>query len=161
MVTFKFFARAAGLGALAGLRTFTPPAVLSHAARRNRISLRRSPVAFLGSKAATNSLTGLAVGELVGDKLPFMPSRLAAEGLVARMASGALCGTAVVASSGPRKRRSLAAGAAVGAASAVAGAFAGYHLRRWLGRRLNVPDPAIAVVEDMVAIGGSLALSTR
>ncbi len=57
-----------------------------------------------------------------------------------------------------RDSNALLAGAAVGAVAAIAGAFAGYHLRRQLGQWLNVPDPAIAVVEDMIAVAGSIAL---
>jgi uncharacterized membrane protein len=154
----RTLALAAGLGALAGLRTFTPPSVLSQAAHRNLLPLRRTPLRFLRSAASANTLAALAAGELVGDKLPFTPSRLAPAGLTARFASGALCGAALMGAHRNRDRNALLAGAAVGAAAAIAGAFAGYHLRRQLGQRLNVPDPAVAVVEDMIAVAGSIAL---
>lgn len=157
----KTLALAAGLGALAGLRTFTPPSVVSQAARHNLLPLRRSPLKFLRSAGASNTLAALAAGELVGDKLPFMPSRLEPGGLVGRMASGALCGAAVVAASRNRDSGALAAGAALGAVAAIAGAFAGYHLRRQLGQKLDIPDPAIAVIEDLIAVGGSIALVRR
>jgi uncharacterized membrane protein len=154
----KTLALAAGIGALAGLRTFTPPSVVSQAARRNLLPLRRSPLRFLRSAASANTLAALAAGELVGDKLPFMPSRLKPEGLTARCTSGALCGAALMTAHRNRDHKALVAGAAVGALAAIAGAFAGYYLRRQLGQRLNAPDPAIAVVEDMIAVAGSIAL---
>jgi uncharacterized membrane protein len=157
----RTLALAAGLGALAGLRTFTPPSIVSQAARRNLLPLRHSPLKFLRSAASANTFAALAAGELVGDKLPFMPSRLEPGGLAGRMATGALCGAAMVAASRNRNGGAIATGAALGAVAAIAGAFAGYHLRRQLGQKLDIPDPAIAVIEDMVALGGSIALVRR
>lgn len=157
----KTLALAAGLGALAGLRTFTAPSVVSQAASRNLLPLRRTPLRFLRSAATAHTLSALAAGELVCDKLPFMPSRLAPEGLTARFASGALCGAALMAAHRNRDSNALAVGAATGAVAAIAGAFAGHYLRRQIGQKLNVPDPAIAVVEDMIAVGGSIALVRR
>jgi uncharacterized membrane protein len=157
----KTLALAAGIGALAGLRTFTPPSVVSQAARRNLLPLRRSPLRFLRSAASANTFAALAAGELVGDKLPFMPSRLKPEALTARFASGALCGAALMAAHRNRDHNALLAGAVVGALAAIAGAFAGYHFRRQLGQKLNVGDPAIAVIEDMIAVAGSVALVRR
>lgn len=84
-----------------------------------------------------------AVAELVADKLPQMPSRTSARGLAGRLSSSGACGLAVAGRGG----------AAVAGASAVAGAFGGFHARRWLGRRTGWPDAACAVVEDGVAIG--------
>jgi uncharacterized membrane protein len=45
--------------------------------------------------------------------------------------------------------------------AAIAGAFAGYHVRRQLSMKLNVPDSAVAVVEDMLAIGGAVVIVSR
>jgi uncharacterized membrane protein len=156
-------ARSATLGALAGLRAFTPPAILSQAAHRNLIPIRRSPMRLLRTSTAANLLALFAVGELVGDKLPFTPSRLELAPLAFRTASGAICGS-VISWSGSRGRRGAkpaALGALVGGLAALAGAFAGFHLRQATAQRFGVPDPAIAVVEDMVAIAGSIAIIAR
>jgi uncharacterized membrane protein len=48
----------------------------------------------------------------------------------------------------------------MGGFGAVIGAFGGYEARVRLVRRLRVPDAAIAIPEDLVAIGlGLLAVS--
>ncbi len=67
----------------------------------------------------------------------------------------------MVAATRERHSKLLATGAVLGAVGAIAGAFAGYHLRRELGKRLDIPDPAVAIVEDMIAVGGSIALVRR
>jgi uncharacterized membrane protein len=160
MNSFNTLALAAGIGALAGLRTFTPPAVVSQAASHSLIPLRRSRVAFLRSSSTANTITALAIGELVADKLPSMPSRLEAGALTARAASGAVCGAAI-ASARLSSGRTIAAGAVLGVLAAMAGAYAGYHVRRQISMKLNVPDPGLAVVEDMLAIGASAAIVSR
>jgi uncharacterized membrane protein len=151
MNTPKVLALSAAVGALAGLRAFTPPAVLSHAVRRN-VLLRRSPLKLLATARLSKGLTSMAAGELVTDKLPFTPSRLKSGPLAARMASGAVCGTALCISA----RESVGKGAALGAVGALAGALAGYHLRQRLDREM--PDFTVALVEDAIAVGGSIAV---
>jgi uncharacterized membrane protein len=160
MNSLNTLALAAGIGALAGLRTFTPPAVVSHAARRSLVPLRRSRLRFLRSSGAANTIAALAIGELVADKLPSMPSRLEAGALTARAASGAVCGAAI-ASARRSSGKTIAAGAVLGGLAALAGACTGYHVRRQLSLKLNVPDPAVAVVEDILAIGASAAIVSR
>jgi uncharacterized membrane protein len=52
-------------------------------------------------------------------------------------------------------------GAVLGGVGAVAGAFAGYRARVGLVRSLHVPDFAIAIPEDLLAIGLGWLLATR
>jgi uncharacterized membrane protein len=52
-------------------------------------------------------------------------------------------------------------GALSGAIGAIAGAFGGYQARVNLVRGLHVPDAAIAIPEDLVAIGLGLLLVSR
>lgn len=144
-------ARAFGIGLVAGLRSMTAPAAVIRAARRNPRALRRSNLSFLSSPPAATVMSVLAVGELVADKLPIIPSRLSPPSLVTRLVSGALSGAAVSAVA----RNSAAKGALVGAAGAITAAFAGYHLRRLAGSQLHLPDVAIAPVEDLLAVGGA------
>jgi len=89
--------------------------------------------------------------------LPSTPSRTAPPGLIARILTGGLS-AAVVAAAGGRDAR---IGAALGALGGVAGAFGGYQLRTGLVRALRVPDFVIAILEDIVAIGGGLFLVSR
>ena len=142
------------VGALAGLRTFTPPAVLSRKYRRRCLLPRKNVLTLLAVSKVASSLTRLAAGELLADKFPFTPSRLKPGPLAARIASGAVCGAAITASAG----QSIKDGATLGALGALAGSLAGYHLRRNL--RQDFPDLAIAVAEDIIAIGGSFAIAS-
>ena len=149
----KVLALSALIGVLAGLRTFTPPAVLSQVVKRRHLPLQRSPLGMLAAVKLSKSLTKIAAGELVTDKLPFTPSRLKPGPLSARMLSGALCGAALCVSA----KEPFEKGAALGALGALAGSYAGYYLRQRLDR--DYSDIAVALAEDAVAIGGSIAIS--
>jgi uncharacterized membrane protein len=52
-------------------------------------------------------------------------------------------------------------GACLGAIGGIAGAFGGYWVRTGVVRALKVPDFAVAVVEDLVAIAGAVFLVMR
>jgi uncharacterized membrane protein len=155
MSSDRVLALAAGIGVIAGLRTFSAPAAVSWAAHRRSLPLNDTPFQFLSSAPASLVLSALALAELVGDKLPSTPNRTAAGPLIARALSGALCGAALCAAA----KRPIAEGAVCGVLGAMAGAFAGYEIRRRLGRELQAPDAAIAVVEDALAIGGGLSIA--
>ena len=81
-------AHAAGLGAIAGLRSMTAPALLSRRLRRrrlwHRLRSRSALVLLLATRPAGTALTVLAAGELVADKLPFVPARTEFPSLVGR-----------------------------------------------------------------------------
>ncbi len=146
-----------GIGVVAGLRSLTAPAIVAWTAYLGWINIHGSPVAFMGSVWAVGIFTLLAVGEIVADKLPATPSRTAPVGLGARVVTGALSG-ACLAVAGDA---SLWLGALAGAAGGVAGAFAGHRARVGLVRALHVPDFAIAIPEDLIAIGLGLFLASR
>jgi uncharacterized membrane protein len=125
------------LGLIAGLRTFTAPAVLW-------LIRHRTPAAYV--------LGALALAEYAGDLHPNAPPRTKAVGLVARLFSGAFCGWAVTSSAGG----SVALGAAVGALGALVGAYLGLAARmRAVGFIGRVPA---ALTEDAVAILGAVAV---
>jgi uncharacterized membrane protein len=142
-------ARAAGMGAVAGLRSMAAPAALGRAIFAGRIrSLERTPFAALGHPALSRALQALAVGEILADKLSVVPSRTAPGPLVGRAASGALAGAAIFVSEGHR----ATAGGALGAAAAIAAAFGGERLRALVGEKTGLPDPLVALVEDAVVL---------
>jgi uncharacterized membrane protein len=143
------FALAVGIGIVAGLRSLTAPAVTSWAAHLGGLDLHGSPLAFMGSTAAVAMFSLLAIVEFVGDVLPKTPRRTAPGPLIARIIMGGLCGACLCASA----NRSLFAGAVLGGIGAVIGAFSGYEARKRLVNRLKVKDAAIAIPEDLVAIG--------
>ena len=145
------------IGVVAGLRCLTPPAVVAWAAHIGWINLHGSPLAFMGSGGAAATFTILAFVELVADKLPRTPSRTAPAGLSARIVTGALTGACLGIAAG----LALWPGALAGAIGGIAGGFAGYHARVGLVRMLHAPDFAIAIPEDLIAIGFGLLLVSR
>jgi uncharacterized membrane protein len=146
-----------GIGVVAGLRSLTAPAVVAWAAQLGWLDLHGSALGFMGSKWSVAIFTVLAVVEFVGDQLPTTPPRTGAVGLSARIVTGGLCGACLAIAGGA----GLWFGAIIGAIGGVAGAFGGYQARVGLVRGLRVPDFAIAVPEDIVAIGAGLFLASR
>lgn len=146
-----------GIGVVTGLRSMTAPAVVAWAAHLGWIHLSGSPLAFMGSAWAVGIFTVGGLGEFVADKLPTTRARTAAVGLTARIVIGLLTGACL----GVARGASYWLGALIGAIGAIAGAFGGYQARVRLVRGLHVPDAAIALPEDLVAIGLGLLLVSR
>ena len=145
------------IGIVSGMRSLTAPAVTAWAARRDWLNLAGTRLAFMGSTAAVAIFTVLAILELIADKLPSTPSRTAPVGLIARFLGGALAGSCVGVSTG----QAPLYGAILGAAGGLAGAFAGFQWRTGLVKALKVPDFAIALLEDVIAIGAGFFIVTR
>ncbi len=146
-----------GIGVVAGLRSFTAPAVVAWAARLGWINLAGSSLAFMGSIWAAVIFTVAALGEFVWDQLPVATPRTDAPGLTARILTGLLTGACL----GIAGNASPWLAGLFGATGAVAGAFGGYHARAGLVRALRAPDFAVATPEDLVAIGLGVLLVTR
>ena len=140
------------LGAVAGLRSMTAPAVVAWAAHVGPLQLDGTPLALLASAPARYLLLAAMIGELVADKLPFTPNRTRAGPFVGRLISGALSGGALAAGVG----QSLVAGAVAGALGAAAGTLGGFRARTGLVRALGTPDYVVALAEDAVAVGTAL-----
>jgi uncharacterized membrane protein len=141
------------IGVLAGLRSVTAPAATAWAGYLGWLRLER-PLSLLGSLPAALILTVLAVGELVIDKLPRTPNRTAPLGVIARMISGGVAGACIASSGG----FAVLAGAALGAAGGIAGCFGGFYARTRLAKAMSGRGVIIALVEDLVAVAGSLIL---
>lgn len=146
-----------GIGVVAGLRSLTAPAIAAWAAHLKWLNLQGTPFVFMASSVAVAIFVLLAIVELVADKLPSTPSRTAPPGLIARILLGGLSGAVIAAAAS----MAFALGAVLGAIGGVAGAFAGYQVRTRLVKALKVPDFVIAIVEDVVAIGGGLWIASR
>jgi uncharacterized membrane protein len=144
---------ALGIGTVAGLRTLAAPAVLAWAAKRRWIRLGNSPFATIISAKASKRITDFAVSELIADKLPFTPSRLKPGPFAARIVSGAVCGATIYGV----VKQPLEEGAVLGGLGAIAGAFAGYHMRRKLSH--NLPELGVALLEDALAISGGILVT--
>jgi uncharacterized membrane protein len=135
------------LGAATGLRSQIAVATLVVRGDAGLPAALRHPWAPRVAVAA-------AGGELIADKLPSTPSRLAPSGLVPRVVLGAL---AAGLHARTRGAASLPA-AAIGASAAAVAARLGHDLRAVLSKR--APTLA-ATVEDEAALGLAIAGATR
>ena len=141
------------LGGANGCRTMTPIAVLCWFAYTGHLHVAGTWAFWTANVISAIVFTLFALGEYIGDKLPQTPNRIAPGPLGARIVFGGLVGTIVVTS----LHLPLIAGFALGAISAIVGAFLGFHLRRFLTVGLGLPDFPIALAEDAVTIGLSVA----
>lgn len=150
--------RALVLGIAGGLRSFTPLAavVATHDDAPSDRGWRRWPVlrGSLGRKA----VTAMAAAELVGDKLPGIPSRLSAPALLGRVGAAALAGAALGADARPGR---ALRGAVLAGAGAVVGAVGGYWCRRAIVGATSLPDTTVALLEDAAAIALSRSAAQR
>ena len=129
-----------GIGAVCGLRTMTGPASVLQASKNGWARV----------------LPLLAVGELIADKLPNIPSRTSPPALAARAVSGAICGWLLATAD----RESGPLGATLGIAGAVAGSYLGSAYRA-AAAKAHIPDLIPALFEDAVAGTAGLALARR
>jgi len=157
MSTNLVLALAFGIGVIAGLRALTAPAVATWAAHLRWINLEGTHLSFMSSIPAVAIFTLAAVAELVNDKLPKTPPRTAPPGFIARIVMGGLAAATLSVGGGA----SWVVGTLLGVIGAIVGTFAGYHIRKAIVAGLHSPDFVIALVEDVVAIGGGLFLASR
>lgn len=144
-----YIARALTLGFVAGLRSQMPNAALALAHGDAPRSARWTGwIPFRWPLARKLMLLG-AAGEIVGDKLPGTPSRIASNPLAGRIVFGAFAGAA--AGSERKGMAPILTGSVLGGIGAVAGSFGGYHARRWIVAASGVPDLPIAIAEDATA----------
>ena len=129
--------RALGIGALSGSRSMLGPAVVAQSA---------------ASPPLRTLLSVFAAGELVADKTSMVGARTDALPLTGRLMLGAAAAVASV------KRHRLQA-AFVGAAGALASAYACFRLRRWATTRLRIPNVVAGMMEDAAALGAGSMLT--
>ena len=146
-----------GIGVVSGLRTFTGPAAVVWAAHLGWINLSGTPLAFMGSTWALVLFTILALLEYVGDQLPSTPARTSPMQLGARLVLGVLAGISLAAAGGA----SLLLGAICAVVGVLVGTYGGYNARAALVRSLKVPDIAVGVPEDLIAIALGLFVVSR
>jgi len=144
------------IGLFGGLRSMTAPAATAWAVHLGWLRLER-PLALIGSLPSVIVFTLLALVEYIVDKLPKTPARTKPPGLIARIVFGGLCGSCVAAAGS----ETAVLGAMLGAIGGIVGCFGGYQARTRLVKALGVKDFYVAVVEDLVAIAGSLWVVSR
>lgn len=145
------------IGVIAGLRAFTAPTVVCWAAHLGWINLHGSHLAFLGSIITVVIVTLLAIFELVNDKLPKTPNRTTPGPLGFRILTGGLSGAALAIAGG----QGVLLGAIIAVVGALVGTFGGYQVRHQIVTLLKVKDIFVALLEDLIAIGGGLLIVSR
>ena len=137
---------AAGLGAATGLRSMTGLALASRELAGRPAGHADALRDWLADDTVSYVLTGLAIGEIVADKLPELPDRVDPAPLAAR----GIIGAAIGALAGGEEH--WVAGAVLGAVASVASAWVGWAVRKEAGWATGLPDPLIAVIEDAIAV---------
>lgn len=141
--------RAAQLGAASGLRSMAAPSQLSAHLAGSSSSGALGPIGDLLTRGPIRSLLQMAaLGEMIVDKLPTVPDRIEPGPLAGRAFLGGAAGGVYARLHGESPSIAVLAGGV----AAVAGAFAGYHLRRSLVHDVGLPDLLVALCEDAVAI---------
>jgi uncharacterized membrane protein len=153
MTHFYVLLLALGIGVIAGLRSFTAPAVVSWAAALHWINLTGTWASWVGNWITVGIFTVLALGELFLDKQPKTPPRTAPPSFIARIVAGGFAG-AVIGTAWGVTWSALGAGVI----GAVVGTVVGYQARGRLAGKAG-RDLPIALLEDIVAIGGGFAIA--
>ncbi len=111
----------------------------------------------MGSIIAVAIFTLAAIGELVNDKLPKTGPRTAPPSVVIRCVMGALCGAAFAIAGA----HGWTLGAVIGIVGALVGTFGGYQVRHQIVTGAKIKDLPIALIEDVIAVGGGFLIASR
>ena len=95
MTHFYVLLLALGIGVIAGLRTFTAPAVVAWAAVLHWINLNGTWASWVGNIITAIVFTLLAIGELFLDQQPKTPPRTAPPAFIGRILFGGFAGAVV------------------------------------------------------------------
>ena len=140
------------LGIATGMRTMTPIAILCWFAYLGDLSVDGTWAGWTAKLTTVVIFSVLAVGELVWDKLPWVPARTMPTSLLVRIVFGGLVGA--IAATG--LEGAAIEGVILGGLGAILGACAGYHIRRALVEEAGWRDWTIAISEDVLAIVGAV-----
>ncbi|MFL6374109.1 MAG: DUF4126 family protein [Pyrinomonadaceae bacterium] len=142
-----------GIGLVAGLRSMTPPAVVSWAAFMGWINVTDGPFWFLASWPVLVLLTAWAVFELVLDKTSKIGPRTEPLGLIFRAVTSGFCGAVLSSSAG----MGYGIGLVFGWLGGAIGTYGGYHCRKSIIEQTSLRDLQAALAEDVIAISLGVA----
>jgi uncharacterized membrane protein len=144
-----------GFATLAGMRSMSAPAFLSHyLSRQPGSGLSGSALRFMQKPLTASLFKVVAAGEIVADKLPSTPDRTAPPVLLGRLLSGALVGAAWYKS----RHGSAIGGGILGGLVAVGATFVSYALRMGISKQTDAPVALVGVGEDALVLAGGTAL---
>ncbi len=143
-VSEKLVSRALLLGVMSGMRSMAGLATISRRAAEHPRKFKNTIFAPLASENVANLASLAQIGEIIADKMPFVPNRIAPLPLLGRFLLGGISGAVVYAEG----KESPLSGAVLGGLSAVASTFVFYFLRRNVAKLLHLPDLPVALAED-------------
>ena len=146
------FKKALVLGVISGMRT----SATLHFTRSlvSDSNTKSGIVRFFQKKQVLPGVGLLGVTELIVDKLPQTPDRIAKGGPAIKAGTAALCGAAVYQAEG----KNAVAGAVIASLAAVASTYSFFYLRKALCKKTGIADPFIGMAEDALAIAAGMAL---
>lgn len=134
-----------GLGIIAGIRAMAALSMLSeHLVKHPSKKLARTPLNFLQTRKAADVFKLLAAGEVLSDKLPFMPPRIKPTPLMARGLAGLIIGATLIST----KSKAIGKGATLGLAAAIASSYIFYFLRKKPSEAGTLPNAIWGTMED-------------
>ncbi len=152
--------KAIRLGVITGIRSMSGAAILStQLAEQQSEALQETPLKWLASPQASRVLQVMAVGEFVGDKLPFVPARTSLGPLLGRAVLGVVLGATV----GRSKHESAVPYMIAGGISAVISTYVITTIRVQIGNRVPFSSFILGVAEDalVVALGADMLDKTH
>ena len=153
-IPLNALARSALLGAATGIRSQSALALLARSASAGTLAAGDSaPASWLRHPQAARLTALSAIGETVGDKLPFVPARTEPAPLLGRIVFGGLVGAIAMQAQG----EDALPGAIVGSAAGGLLAVVATRLRAAGVKRTGLPDIAWGAGEDVVALAVGLA----
>lgn len=134
-----------GLSVIAGMRAMAAMSLLSqyliqHPSKR----LAKTPLNFIQTQKAANVFKFLATGEIMGDKLPFIPPRIKPTPLLARALAGLIIGATLTST----KSKAVGRGATMGFAAAIASSYFFYLMRKKPAERGALQNAIWGTLED-------------
>ncbi len=148
--------KAFSVGVIAGMRSMSAPALISHfLCKVPADALQDSPLRIMQMPLVSTGLKILAGTEIIADKLPGTPNRIALPVLMVRGLAGALAGLTL----NQANKETKWTGALLGGLGAIAGSYGFFYLRKQLSKSTNLPDPVWAVLEDVLMLAAGINLA--
>ena len=151
------FLPALGLGAISGVRSMMGLAFFTNQTsgksdkKRKQAAAENPAMNLLNMPQTATVLKVMAAGEMVMDKMPFIPARTDAVPLLGRVAMGGLVGAAV-------SKDKWIQGGIVGALGALVATFVVTYLRKTLNEEVHIPNVVLGIAEDALVTNAANAI---
>ncbi|OCX51382.1 hypothetical protein BEL04_15240 [Mucilaginibacter sp. PPCGB 2223] len=145
------------LASLCGSRSFAGVTSAAYLLSRNpskTLQCSHLPFKYLQQPVVANTLAVLAIGELIGDKMPFTPNRTELLSLTGRAAGGAFTSAALL----KANRGNAVTGLILGGACALASTFASFYFRKIITKPGRLSNAAGGLLEDLLVLAAGAAV---